>query len=75
MALLDVRNLKKVYTTRLGSNQVQERLRFLIYWRRSTGLQVVRLFLMARIQWILKKRNYQHLEERTLALYSRILIC
>lgn len=23
MALLDVRNLKKVYTTRLGSNQVQ----------------------------------------------------
>lgn len=26
MALLDVRNLKKVYTTRLGSNQVRERV-------------------------------------------------
>ena len=95
MALLDVRNLKKVYTTRLGSNQVQalsnvnfsvEQGEYVAIMGESGSGKTTLLNILASLdrptggEVILNGKNTvdikeKDLEERTLALYSRILIC
>lgn len=97
MALLDVRNLKKVYTTRLGSNQVQalsnvnfsvEQGEYVAIMGESGSGKTTLLNILASLdrptggEVILNGKNTVDIKEkelsafkRTLALYSRILIC
>ena len=98
MALLEVRNIKKIYSTRFGGNKVQAlsnvtfsvekgefvaimgesgsgKLPFSTYWHPSTVRLPEKFSSKEKISYILQKKKSRLSEEKTLALFFRILIC
>lgn len=98
MALLEVTNIKKIYSTRFGGNKVQalsnvsfsiekgefvaimenpvpERLPSSTYWHLSTARLPEKFSSKEKISYILQKKKSRLSEEKTLALFFRILIC
>lgn len=98
MALLEVTNIKKIYSTRFGGNKVQalsnvtfsiEKGEFVATMGESGSGKTTLLNILAsldrptsgevllegKISYILQKKKSRLSEEKTLALFFRILIC
>ena len=98
MALLEVTNIKKIYSTRFGGNKVQalsnvsfsiEKGEFVAIMGESGSGKTTLLNILASLDrptsgevllegknsYILQKKKSRLSEEKTLALFFRILIC